>query len=220
MAWIGSCGDPSWLLGSVVYSSTNSPTAAGCQRGSHFLAGANPIKRPVQSCACDWSLGDRFSEHFGTRDPIAIFNQGNLIKILHRANTLRAAYRIFAAGRFLDPENIYTYIYIYISATARAYVAPATGMRKLSYSTSPRLTALVLCAPVDKHDRNNSEKKLSLTPGHVSALMAGIQSRQTFRVTRRLVESSERHGGPRSHLYHLCLKFRRVYFISKKKNKK
>lgn len=58
---------------------------------------------------------------------------------------------------------------MYISATARAYVAPATGMRKLSYSTSPKLTALVLCAPVDKHDRNNSEKKLSLTPGHVSA---------------------------------------------------
>lgn len=45
-------------------------------------------------------------------------------------------------------------------------------MRKLSYSTSPRLTALELCAPVDKHDRNNSEKKkkkqLSLTPGRVS----------------------------------------------------
>lgn len=65
---------------------------------------------------------------------------------------LRAAYRISAAFS----------IRRYISTTrarARVYVAPAAGMRKLSYSTSPRLTALELCAPVDKHDRNNSEKK-------------------------------------------------------------
>lgn len=168
------------LHGCLVPLSTRQRTAPrathGCQRGSHFLAGANPIKRPVQSYV-ELRARDRFPTC--QDDSIAIFNQGNLIKILHRANALRAAYRIFAARRFLDPENICIYTCIYIGDSARTYVAPATGMRKLSYSTSPRLTALVLCVPVDKHDRNNSEKKLSLTPGHVSALMAGIQSRQS-----------------------------------------
>lgn len=114
----------------------------------------------VQSCeiaklrAIDQSLSRNFSA-----DSIAIFNQADLIKILHRARMLHATHRIFAAV-----FSIRKYI-----SEARGHVAPATGMRELSYSTSPRLTVLVLCAPVDKHDRNNSEKKLSLTPGRVSA---------------------------------------------------
>jgi len=58
-------------------------------------------------------------------------------------------------------------------------------MRELSYSTSPRLTALVLCAPVDKHDRNNSEKKLSLTPGRVSAWCSTVPTDISRHATSR-----------------------------------
>lgn len=72
----------------------------------------------------------------------------------------------------------------------RVHIAPATGMRELSYSTSPRLTALVLCAPVDKHDRNNSEKNYPLP--QVVFQRDAAQSRRTFRVMRHLVEWTER----------------------------
>lgn len=143
--------------------------------------GANPIKRRVnlRKSPGRKSRDRSFCRPFGisqsrarrvspSRDSHrAIRNQGRPDQDF----TSRIVSRVsnFRRGFVLDPK-VHTST---VRARARTHVAPATGMRKLSYSTSPRLTAPVLRAPVDKHDRNNSgwekKKKLSLTPDRVSA---------------------------------------------------
>jgi hypothetical protein len=125
-------------------------TSACRPRGSHFLAGVNPVKRRA-------NLRDRrpARDRSGSRLSRSRIRRGFFFEIEpsrpRHVISVTASIRGYASRRGVRAER-----------------APASGTRKLSYSTSPRLTALP-CSPSGEHERDNSEKKPSLTADRVSA---------------------------------------------------
>lgn len=113
--------------------------------------------------------------------PIAIFNQGDLIKILHRVDTFTRRVSnfccVFDPKVHIDDARARARAHAFARSLVRVYVAPAAGMRKLSYSTSPRLTALELCAPVDKHAGTIQKKTIPYPRSCFSVMQHGPDGR-------------------------------------------